>query len=73
MDDLQEQAFNENKRGKATARMSSSDKGVSRGIATCRVEKAGKKKIKITGLLFKEKKSPEPFSECLAVVRGVNS
>lgn len=54
--------------------MSSSDKGVSRGIATCRVEKAGeKKKIKITGLLFKEKKSPEPFSECLAVVRGVNS
>lgn len=37
-------------------------------------KKLGKKnKLKITGLLFKEKKSPEPFSECLAVVRGVNS
>lgn len=77
MDDLQEQAFNENKCGKATARMPGPPviKVYPEELQPAEWKKLGKKKNqkkKITGLLFKEK-SPEPFSKCLAVVRGVNS
>lgn len=75
-DDLQELAFNENKRGKATARMPGPPviKVYPEELQPAEWKKLGKKnKLKITGLLFKEKKSPEPFSERLAVVRGVNS